>query len=86
MTKDDMIIGDEVVCIGDMFDWVSDTKTKLTVYKKYKITNIFRSVFSTNEAMSLIQVVSDDGTNEYFPIANFISIQEYRELQIRKIV
>ncbi len=82
-----MIIGNEVVCEYNLYG--DGTQTNLTIGKKYKIMNTFRPVFVNNETKGdifLIQLISDDGTKEYFPISKFISMQENREKKLYKLM
>jgi hypothetical protein len=72
MTIDDIIVGNEVVCIYD-------DGTNLTKDKKYKIISI-------EPMLNWFKVISDDGSLEEYSRRRFITIEEWRDQQLDKLI
>ena len=72
MIIDDIIVGNEVVCIYD--DGINLTKGK-----KYEIISI-------EPMLNWFKLISDNGSLEEYSRRRFITIKEWREQQLNKLI
>ena len=81
-----MKIGDYVVCIENYTNDFYRNKANITIGENYKIIGISINTWCEPNMIISIEIVDDDGwKTSYFP-QGFISLEEYREEQINKII
>ena len=72
MKADDMIIGNQVICI------YNQTVEKLTIGKKYTIVEF-------DSHINWIRIINDEGKVEWYSIIRFLSMYEFRDKQVKRI-
>jgi hypothetical protein len=72
MKADDMIIGNQVICI------YNQTVEKITIGKKYTIVEF-------DSHMNWIRIINDEGKVEWYSIIRFLSMDECRDNKLKEL-
>jgi len=72
MKADDMIIGNQVICI------YNQTVEKITIGKKYTIVEF-------DSHMNWIRIINDEGKVEWYSIIRFLSMYECRDNKLNEL-
>lgn len=73
MKADDMIIGNQVICI------YNQTVEKITIGKKYTIVEF-------DSYMNWIRIINDEGKVKWYSIIRFLSMGEFRDNKLKELV